>query len=198
MVNFAELKAKAERAKDVSVNKMTNTRDRFSSVPSSKANWDPNWKRAPAGSAPRAATSASGPPPPPVRSRPDVISSGVPPAVPRTSRPTDSDVSLAPSRYTPPPPPTRVASGYPPAGGHRDTSQPAVDRIDWANLSAADKEAFFGWLDEFFSRYLGVEVGPRARGSSVAVAAPSATFAVHRAQNTRPPPMVNVATRPQV
>ena len=49
------------------------------------------------------------------------------------------------------------------------------------NLSLEDKEAFFGWLDEFFSRYLGVELGPRERGPASSV---SATFPV---QNTRPP-----------
>lgn len=26
-------------------------------------------------------------------------------------------------------------------------------RVDWANLSYEDKEAFFSWLDEFFSRF---------------------------------------------
>jgi hypothetical protein len=32
--------------------------------------------------------------------------------------------------------------------------------IDWANLSQEDKAVFFGWLDEFFSAYLGTPVGP--------------------------------------
>ena len=42
------------------------------------------------------------------------------------------------------------------------------DDIDWANLSAEDKEVFFSWLDEFFSRYLGREIGPaRAQRASV-------------------------------
>ena len=149
---------------------MTNTRDRYSSAPASQVNWDPNWKRAPpqsATSSPRAPT--SGPPPPPLRSRPDVIASGAstaPPAVPRISRPTDSDdlPVKAPHPYSLLPPPTRSASGYPPS--HRETSRDAVNRIDWANLTPEDKEAFFGWLDEFFSRYLGIELSPRERRSA--------------------------------
>ncbi|KAN0080086.1 hypothetical protein V8E55_009652 [Tylopilus felleus] len=162
MVNFAELKAKAEKAKDASVTKLSNTRDRFSSAPSSQINWDPNWKRAPP---PAPGVSASGsttsrPPPPPARGRPDVIAS---PMVPRASWPTEGDAPTPP--FTPPPPPTRVASGYPPS--HRSTSSlDSSTKIDWAHLSAEDKQAFFGWLDEFFSRYLGIEVTGRAPSSS--------------------------------
>jgi len=193
MVNFAELKAKAEKAKDAGVTKMANTRDRYSSVPASQANWDPNWKRPPppsATSSPRAST--GGHPPPPLRSRPDVIALGAgaaPLVVPRVSRPTDSeDLPVkAPHSYTPLPPPTRGASGYPPS--HRETSHDAVNRIDWANLTPEDKEAFFEWLDEFFSRYLGIELSPRERRS-----APSSV----PVQITRSPPTVNKATRPQV
>ncbi|KAH0833964.1 hypothetical protein J3R83DRAFT_11181 [Lanmaoa asiatica] len=193
MVNFAELKAKAEKAKDASITKVTNTRDRYSSVPSSKANWDPNWKRGPpppATASPRAST--SGPPPPPSRSRPDGLASGMgiaPPSIPRASRPTDD--SPAPPPYIPRPPPTRAASGYPPS--HREDAE---NRIDWANLSAEDKEEFFGWLDEFFSQYLGIELSPRWRRS-----VPSsviATLPVHRMQNARSPPTVNMVTRPQI
>ncbi|KAF8438542.1 hypothetical protein L210DRAFT_3676697 [Boletus edulis BED1] len=172
MVNFAELKAKAEKAKDVSVTKMTNTRDRYTSVPSSKANWDPHWKRASPGSGAStsafASTGRAPPPPPPSRSRPDVIASGALPVVPRASRPSDgeTDDSPVPPPFIPRPPPTRAAGGYPPSP--RVSSHDVVDsdRIDWANLSAEDKEAFFGWLDEFFSGYLGVELGPRAVSST--------------------------------
>ncbi|KAF9234594.1 hypothetical protein BU15DRAFT_78889 [Melanogaster broomeanus] len=197
---FAELKAKAEKAKDTGVTKMSNTRDRFSSVPASKTNWDPNWKRAPPPApAPRGSASPSAnspPPPPPSRHRPDVSSAGSsaapPPVVPRASRP-DGDVS-APSHYTPLPPPTRSASGYPPS--HREAPRDVVDEIDWANLSPEDREEFFGWLDEFFSRYLNVELGPReptlppSSARSVPVRPP--------VQHARPPPMVNMTTRPPV
>lgn len=142
---------------------MTNTRDRYKSTPSSKTNWDPNWKRAP----------------PPLRSRPDVMASvpaPTPPGVPRASRPANASESPSPPPYTPPPPPTRAASGYPPS--HRESLQDAADKIDWANLSPEDKEAFFEWLDEFFSRHLGIELSPRERRcvpSSVHPASPVST-----------------------
>ncbi|KAL5525035.1 hypothetical protein ACEPAF_8904 [Sanghuangporus sanghuang] len=29
-----------------------------------------------------------------------------------------------------------------------------IDKVDWTNLSPKDKEAFFGWLDEFFAQYI--------------------------------------------
>jgi len=29
-----------------------------------------------------------------------------------------------------------------------------VEKIDWTNLSAEDKQEFFAWLDEFFARFL--------------------------------------------
>lgn len=34
------------------------------------------------------------------------------------------------------------------------------DHIDWANLSQEDKDEFFSWLDEFFSRYLNIGLPP--------------------------------------
>jgi hypothetical protein len=152
----AELKQKAEKAKDAGVTRMANTRDKYSSVPSAKTNWDPNWKRpppsAPTGSA---STYRNGPPsPPPLQTRPDTsesMSSSItpPPPVPRGSRPD----THSPSSYSPlPPPPTRLKSAYPPQTG----STEQVDHIDWANLSQEDKDEFFSWLDEFFSRYFNI------------------------------------------
>ncbi|KIK95703.1 hypothetical protein PAXRUDRAFT_365975 [Paxillus rubicundulus Ve08.2h10] len=190
MVNFAELKAQAAKAKDTSVTKMTNTRDKYISVPSSKTNWDPNWKRAPPPPPSRGSASSASRPPPALssRSRPDITSenlSVVPPLpVPRGSRPVGG--SPPPPTYIPPPPPTRLASGYPPSP--RD-----VDRIDWTNLSPEDKEEFFGWLDEFFSRYLNIELSPRAPKAprSAAMSMPAGFV-----RNMRPPPMVNMASRP--
>ncbi len=44
-----------------------------------------------------------------------------------------------------------------------DPSGTTTDEIDWANLSSEDKQAFFGWLDEFFARYLD---GPSPPSSS--------------------------------
>ncbi|KAG9311088.1 hypothetical protein JVU11DRAFT_8996 [Chiua virens] len=199
MVNFAELKAKAEKAKDASVTKMTNTRDRLSSTPSSKVNWDPNWKRAPPPRPgyPSAAGMGGKGAAPPVPSWPEGDANG-PPAISRASRPTD-DARALPS-YVPPPPPTRASSAYPPGHGHRTNASVASqdtgeEKIDWANLSLEDKVAFFGWLDEFFSRYLGVELGPRGKATSPLM---SGALPGQRLPSTRAPPMVNIATRPQV
>ncbi|KAI6142991.1 hypothetical protein BKA82DRAFT_4187451 [Pisolithus tinctorius] len=106
MVNFAELKAKAEKAKDAGVARVRGT--------------------------PRSSTSSPPPPPPP--------------------RPTGSQ-------------------------GRR------IGRISVLD----DKEEFFRWLDEFFSRYLNVELGPRT--------SPGATSVRPSAARSGPPP-VNTATRP--
>lgn len=195
MLNFAELKAKAGKAKDATVNKVASTRDKYTSAPTSRVNWDPNWKRAtpPLPGSPRPAQ--TGAPPPPTRSRPDVTgTSTAVPTVPRASRPGE-DMPPPPS-YTPQPPPRRAASGYPPSHGQRDD---AVEKIDWANLGTEDKEAFFGWLDEFFSRYLGIKVGPQERGSLPA-SGPASGPPVHRpppVMSMKAPPPVNRTTRPQ-
>lgn len=160
-VIVAELKQKAEKAKDAGVTKMVNTRDRYSSVPSSKTNWDPNWKRAPplapAGSA------GNGPPPPPLRTRPDASGSprssvvSPPPPWAHGSR---SDAP-SPSSYSHiSPPPTRAKSSYLSQTELADQ----VDHIDWGNLSQEDKDEFFSWLDEFFSLYLDITLP--SRGSS--------------------------------
>lgn len=64
----------------------------------------------------------------------------------------------------PPPPPHRRASSLSSSSNRRTSFVPPVsatpsrttdvDKIDWANLSYEDKQAFFAWLDEFFARYL--------------------------------------------
>ncbi|KIK23716.1 hypothetical protein PISMIDRAFT_435929 [Pisolithus microcarpus 441] len=222
MVNFAELKAKAEKAKDAGVAKVVNTKDRYSSISSSKTTWDPNWKRG----TPRSSTSSPPsqpqppppPPPPPPRStvaqsRGAVVgtdepsSSGIsprdavapkpPPVVSRASRP-DIPGSPTPSHTSKlPPPPKRFSSGYPPshnrANSHGDTT---FDKIDWVNLSTEDKEEFFRWLDEFFSRYLNVEMGPRT--SVVSSPPPPAEASVPIPATRSGPPPVNTATRPRI
>ncbi|OAX34361.1 hypothetical protein K503DRAFT_774642 [Rhizopogon vinicolor AM-OR11-026] len=185
MVNFAELKQKAEKAKDAGVTKMVNTKDRYSSVPSAKTNWDPNWKRpppsTPTGSA---STHRHDPPsPPPLRTRPESTGGSIaspPPPVSRGSRP---DAHPPPS-FSSLPPPTRAKSTYSPQRG----STEQVDHIDWANLSQEDKDEFFSWLDEFFSRYLNITLPPERELPSVVMrgSLPSVS---------RPPP-VNLNSRP--
>ncbi|KAG1759950.1 hypothetical protein EDD22DRAFT_903618 [Suillus occidentalis] len=186
MVNFAELKQKAEKAKDAGVTKMVNTRDKYSSVPSSKTNWDPNWKRAPP-PAP-AGSAGNGPPPPPLRTRPDASgsprSSVVSPSPPwahgsRSDAPSPSSYSHIS------PPPTRAQSSY----LSRTESADQVDHIDWANLSQDDKDEFFSWLDEFFSLYLDITLP--SRGSSAGMKGGPAV----PVQSAGPPP-VNLSSRP--
>ncbi|KAI6145811.1 hypothetical protein BKA82DRAFT_4161651 [Pisolithus tinctorius] len=208
MVNFAELKAKAEKAKDAGVAKVVNTKDRYSSISSSKTTWDPNWKRG----TPRSSTSSPPPPPPP---RPTgsqgrrVVNTDEPPPAPSrsshvapnpspvVSRISGPDISSPTSSEASklPPPPKRFSSGYPPS--HKRTNSyvdNTMDRIDWTNLSADDKEEFFRWLDEFFSRYLNVELGPR---TSRVPSSPSLTQTSVRPSAARSgPPPVNTATRP--
>ncbi|KAL4071539.1 hypothetical protein V8B97DRAFT_400456 [Scleroderma yunnanense] len=214
MVNFAELKAKAEKAKDAGVAKVVNTKDKYSSIPASKTTWDPNWKRAPPPSSVSPPPSHStnlpsssfgtnvheAPPAPSRRSRPDSISSSAsahetnspPPVIPRASRP-DTLSRPESEASSLPPPPKRFSSGYPPNHKRTDSRNDAVEKIDWANLSAEDKEEFFLWLDEFFSRFLNVELGPRK--PNVALSVPD-----HKRSHvprTGPPP-VNAATRPHL
>ncbi|KAG2123415.1 hypothetical protein DEU56DRAFT_829732 [Suillus clintonianus] len=186
MVNFAELKQRAEKAKDASVTKMVNTRDKYSSVPSSKTTWDPNYKRAPPAAS--AGSAGNGPPPPPLRTRPDDSGStrnsvaSLPPPLAYGSRP---DVHSPPLHSHIPPPPTRTKSSYPSQTGSADQ----VNHIDWANLSQEDKDEFFGWLDEFFSRYL--DIALPSRRPSVVMKGSSAVIA----QSAGPPP-VNLNSRP--
>ncbi|KAF8642936.1 hypothetical protein AX16_009324 [Volvariella volvacea WC 439] len=239
MPSFAELKEKAIKAKDASVEKIQNTRDRHTSVPLAKTNWDPYSKKPPPPPpAPRQTASSSFPPPPPPPGRPPAsasasgtpdpppapppsiasrinafnnsTSSPPPPPPPRTAPP----ISSAAPNGTPPPPPARSASvrggpppivnearpGYlsrsaavsspalPSRPGSSAGSSPAPiaapapsylsrpafartntigsnsdvgsQRIDWRNLTQEDKEVFFSWLDEFFSRHLNVTIGP--------------------------------------
>ncbi|KAI5984769.1 hypothetical protein EDC04DRAFT_2832352 [Pisolithus marmoratus] len=191
MVNFAELKAKAEKAKDAGVAKVVNTKDRYSSISSSKTTWDPNWKRG----APRSSTSSSPPRPPPrsTESR-GVVNMDPPSASPRSSRP---DIPSPTTSDAPKlPPPKRFSSGYPPSHTRvNSTADTTLDRIDWANLSAEDKEEFFRWLDEFFSRYLNVELGPR---TPRAPSSPSLTDTSVRTSAARSGPPVSIHRGPQV
>ena len=75
--------------------------------------------------------------------------------------------SSLPMRGSAPPPPVARSSkpnssNRPSLPGRAAAPSDSVDRIDWANLSAEDKEEFFRWLDEFFTRYLGRPVGTSA------------------------------------
>jgi hypothetical protein len=66
------------------------------------------------------------------------------------------------SRTKPPlPPPRRTTQNH---GNSNEITD--VEKIDWANLSDDDKQAFFSWLDEFFARYLNLAIpAPRVTAS---------------------------------
>ncbi|KAJ6614692.1 hypothetical protein B0H10DRAFT_2044366 [Mycena sp. CBHHK59/15] len=179
MPSFAEIRDKAAKAKDASVTKIQNTRDRHSSVPLKNTNWDPYNKNPPPPPPPRTNSYTrpqppqSSFPPPPQRggstgsSEPVVTpptASGAPPIV-RATRPPVPSTSLS----SPPPPPVRPtvsrfrnpeleetpAPPLPPPTRGVQRFWPDEKQIDWANLSPEDKVVLFSWLDEFFSRFLG-------------------------------------------
>lgn len=146
--SFAELKQKAAKAKDATTSTFQNTRDRYTSVPLKKTNWDP-YNKNPAPPQAHAHTSSvstqakpqpSFPPPPSRASRPAIPAQTTEEETPRT--------------YSPPTLPTRAPR--PPIPARK--SEPVIDAesIDWANLTAEDKEVFFSWLDEFFARFFGL------------------------------------------
>ncbi|KAF9463366.1 hypothetical protein BDZ94DRAFT_1289818 [Collybia nuda] len=184
--SFAEIKAKATKVKDASVTKIQNTRDRNTSVPLAKTNWDPySGTPAPAPPPPRVNTNnrpvaKTFPPPPPAFNRPAATPSHSPPirsspTPARSSPPTlptrsplqtpplPSRSPIPPSRAPPPqgPPPiirsTRPDFSNTPSQGVSNDAQ----EIDWTNLSPEDKEVFFSWLDEFFGNYLSITISPK-------------------------------------
>ena len=78
-----------------------------------------------------------------------------------------SSTTTGRAKPPPPPPPRKVSSSSSSTnqrssyvGRAQASTTPSgtmtddVEKIDWANLSFEDKQAFFAWLDEFFSRYL--------------------------------------------
>ncbi|GLB44593.1 hypothetical protein LshimejAT787_1702200 [Lyophyllum shimeji] len=177
--SLAELKAKAVKAKDASVSKIQKARDNNTSVPMAKTNWDPYSKQPPPPPPPpRVSTNTrpapSFPPPPPAPGRPAVL----PPPSRAPSLPSRSPAPASPSPPAPGPPPrppprsvpssTLPTSGPPPIvrSTRPDLASRVLDKeaepeIDWTNLSAEDKEVFFSWLDEFFSKALNIDIPPR-------------------------------------
>lgn len=112
---------------------------------------------------------ASTPPPPPPRSQaalappappPRSQDAGPPPPPPARARPPP----VAQSSPSPGPPPvarsTRPDMPSLPAPSYsRNVQQRRQEpEIDWTNLSQEDKEVFFSWLDEFFSKHLNIVI----------------------------------------
>jgi len=152
MPSFADLKDRASKAKDSGVSRFNSTRNKYTSASSKDMDWDPNHK-APPVPPPSAKPSTSSPrptfpPPPPRTGQPSRSSTGPPPPVARDTRPDYvPPPSYASSVPAPRPPPRRTTS-----------TQNSPEEIDWANLSQEDKDVFFSWLDEFFSRYLNISL----------------------------------------
>ncbi|KAJ7819525.1 proline-rich protein [Mycena leptocephala] len=158
VLTVAEMRDKAGKAKNATVTSLQNTKDRHSSVPLKTTNWDPYAKNQP-------------PPPPPRAnkfSRPVVQPSFLPPPQRGGAAAESPSSSTPPSPAPGPPPIVRATRPSVPRRLQPEEEKPAPappvrrfgartaeQEIDWANLSPEDKEVFFAWLDEFFSRYLG-------------------------------------------
>ncbi|KAF5353422.1 hypothetical protein D9756_008023 [Leucocoprinus leucothites] len=122
-------------------------------------------------------TATPSPPPPPPRSplpppsRAPVINQATPPPPPAPNLTTKP--GSAPVLHTPTPapafpraPPRRspIISPKPPTPEIEYYEPEAIAEkaeIDWANLTDEDKQVFFSWLDEFFTRSLGIPIGPK-------------------------------------
>ena len=126
-------------------------------TPSAQTGFDPYAKRTPS-------------PPPPLRSTSSrsaessssasVSARPPPPPVHRTSRPDAAPLPVLPRRN-----PSTIDHSSSSVRAYGDEQQrESADRINWSNLSPEDKQAFFSWLDEFFSQYLGRPVGPIKAG----------------------------------
>lgn len=107
--------------------------------------------------APVVPRSSKAPPPPVIKynSRPDAVSREPADAI----QPPLVDVEPS-SSGSPPLPPSRRSAR--PAANETESSI-TPNNIDWKNLSPEDKEVFFGWLDEFFSAQLKVDLSSHKR-----------------------------------
>ncbi|TFK47146.1 hypothetical protein OE88DRAFT_1811330 [Heliocybe sulcata] len=176
---LADLKTKALKAKDATVSKVVNTKDRMQSTPSAKTNWDysnPPVRRPPPVPMKSRDSELYGPPPvrqnskpessesmenvharpsPVLTSRPSVTPRASKPAIPTRTVP-EEDLAYEPPR--PPPMPTRRSAASAPI--QESHTEEVIDRIDWVNLSQEDKDVLFSWLDEFFTHLLGQPIGP--------------------------------------
>ncbi|TEB33708.1 hypothetical protein FA13DRAFT_1789555 [Coprinellus micaceus] len=130
--------------------------------------------------------------PPPLPSRSNSMTAA-PPLPSRKAEPI-ARISAVARPLGPPPPVARSTRpdfepSEPSTQSRAVHSRADAKEIDWANLSQEDKEVFFSWLDEFFSKHLNITVGPRTApqkpfGSKGAVSSFSA------------PPPLNVTSKP--
>ncbi|KAH8115020.1 hypothetical protein DFH11DRAFT_1590976 [Phellopilus nigrolimitatus] len=200
MFNVASLKDKAASAKNSTVNKFHDTRDRYSSTPMAQTRF------AEGGHAPDARKAP--PPPPPMRagshasrastsSRASEEGVRAPPPVLRSSKPALS-ASPSPVPSNPGTPP--AISNRPPSFSRRapGTHPPTinVDTIDWANLSSEDKQEFFSWLDEFFARFLHSDAKPVGNVAQAPHPRTSVKEDIEKAESPQPVVKPAVGTRP--
>ncbi|KAI0920373.1 hypothetical protein AcW1_002133 [Taiwanofungus camphoratus] len=169
----ADLKDRASKAKNYGANKITATRDRYSSQPSKNINWDVNHKRPPPPPPGHVRNKSSyNPPPPPSRTSSDASHARSESEL----QPISPAPILSPS---PRPPPIIRRVTRPDSTSPRTPAQsPAIrsvseegkiDRIDWGNLPSEDKLVLFSWLDEFFAKHFNVPVPPRSGQGTVKV-----------------------------
>ena len=145
----------------------------------------------------RAASSSPSPgPAPPLPTRKP---SSIPPALPSRSNsgeapPAPPPRSVAPVARTdlpagPPPPVVRsTRPDFATPVSEASSKLPLVHTkaLDWSNLSQEDKEAFFDWLDEFFSKHLNITFGPRT----------TTLGTQHASLGARSPPPTKASVRP--
>ncbi|OBZ74899.1 Altered inheritance of mitochondria protein 3 [Grifola frondosa] len=197
MPSFADLKDKALKAKDIGATKLVNTRDRYTSTSSKNINWNADITKKP-------------PPPPPSRS---VVKERLPPPPqrrfsPSTASPSHSDASAPSSPVAPPPKPmpwsrhsdqaTPSAPISPSAvarNSHHEESDSTAHRVDWANFSPEDKQVFFSWLDEYFSRHF--NVSQRSSGPKDPVQRPETPAVSVVSQASAGPPQLPLWSRPK-
>ncbi|RDB15095.1 hypothetical protein Hypma_005224 [Hypsizygus marmoreus] len=173
--SFAELKARAAKAKDAGVSKIQSTKDRHTSVPLAKTNWDPYSKQPPPPPPPPRVSAntrptTSFPPPPPAPGRPALpppptrgpfLPSRSPATTPMPPPPLTATTPRLPARTPSAGPPPIIRSTRPDFSSRPLSTQPDQE-IDWANLTTEDKEVFFSWLDEFFSKFFDITISPRS------------------------------------
>ncbi|KII84042.1 hypothetical protein PLICRDRAFT_57873 [Plicaturopsis crispa FD-325 SS-3] len=206
MAPFSDLKQKAAKAKDASVKGFQDTKDRYSSVPTAKTNWDYNKPPPPPPPVMRSGSHVKPKPPPPKLPPPPTRYDSASSA--RTAESSQSSPSPASSSAPRPPPPPIARKSRPPSYQSVSAWQAEVhaqeeedDRIDWANLSQEDKEVFFSWLDEFFARYLGQPVPLEVtRSPAPAPVAPQPRAPPPASQGLRPgpPPVVASWSKPKL
>jgi hypothetical protein len=188
-----ELKSRAISAKNTTAEKMGNTRDKYTSVSTNKLDLEARQAK---------------PPPPPVPSK---SRGAIPPPVTVGSKPaTRNSLGSPPTSPKPDAVHMRAQLRAHPAPVVKNSTRPGVvtkpvtrllhmetmsddeptashDRIDWVNLSPADKAVFFGWLDEFFDARLKTGKPPSGPSTVESSYSPRPTLATRKSTTDTAP-----------